>query len=92
MNRVHYSELFLFAAKVGALEGYLYRRRKVELLADWIDNIGRMYHELSPAVKREVAPLVIPVVERALKYGDRVLESGLKEKLQQLLVAAGKEG
>ncbi len=92
MKTEQYKELFLFAAKAGALEGYLFRRRKVEPLANWVDNISRMYGELSPEVKREVAPVLAPVLERVLKYGERLLESGLMEKLQQLLVAAGKVG
>ena len=91
MDKTQYNELSLFAAKAGALEGYLYRRRKVEPLVNWIDNISRMYHELAPAVKKEVNPVVASVLERILKYGDRVLETGLKEKLQQLLVAASAE-
>ncbi len=86
-----YEEVFLFAAKAGALEGHLYRRRKVESLTNWIDNISRMYHELAPAAKREVSPAFIPVLERTLKYGHKVLEMGLREKLQQLLAAASAE-
>ena len=88
MDKTQGEKLFLFAAKIGSLEGYLYERHEVEPLANWIDNISRMYHELPPAVKREVNPAVTSVLERTLKYGDKVLESGLKEKLQQLLVAA----
>ena len=92
MSKAQLRELFLFAAKAGALEGYLYNRRKVEPLINWVDNISRMYHELSPTAKREVGPVLTPVLEKVLKYGDKVLELGLKEKLQQLLAAAGKEG
>ncbi len=92
MKEAKYKELFLFAAKAGALEGYLYKRRRVEPLANWVDNISRMYDGLSLEVKREVAPVVAPVLERMLEYGNRELDSGLKEKLQQLLVAAGKAG
>ena len=87
MSKAQHQELFIFAAKAGALEGYLYKRRRVESLASWVDNISRMYHELSPAVKEEVQPVFTPVLERMLKYGDRMLEPGLKEKLQQLLAA-----
>ncbi len=92
MSKAQHQELFLFAVKAGALEGYLYKRRRVEPLTSWVDNISRMYDDLSPAVKGEVQPAFTPVLERILKYGDRVLEPGLKEKLQQLLAAAGKEG
>ncbi len=85
MKKAQYQELFLFAAKAGALEGYLFRRRKVEPLVIWIDNIGRMYHDLSPAVKREVDPVFIPILEKILEYGKRVLEPGLRGKLEQML-------
>ena len=88
MKKAQHQELFLFAAKAGALEGYLFRRRKVEPLAIWIDNIGRMYHDLSPAVKREVDPALTPVLEKILEYGKRVLAPGLREKLEQMLQAS----
>ncbi len=92
MDKEQHQVLFLFAAKLGALEGYLFHRRKVEPLANWVDNISQMYHDLSPELKGEIAPAAAQVLERTLKYGDRVLESGLKAKLQQLLVALGKAG
>ena len=93
-----YEGVFLFAAKVGSLEGYLYRRRKVESLVNGIENITVMYHELAPAAKREVSPALVTVLERILKYGRNVLELGLRDELQRLLEAAsaeagvGKEG
>jgi len=79
-------EAFLFAAKAGALEGYLFRRRKVEPLTNWIDNVTRMYHELSPEVKKELDPVLVPVLQRTLEYGEKVLEPELKGKLEQLLL------
>ena len=88
MEKAQYRELFLFAAKAGALEGYLFRRRKVEPLDNWIDNMGRMYQELPAAVRREVDPVFTPVLERILGYGERVLESGLRGKLEQMLLAS----
>ena len=88
MEQTQYRELFLFAAKAGALEGYLFNRRKVEPLDNWIDNIGRMYQELPTAVRREVDPVFTPVLKRILEYGERVLESGLREKLEQMLLAS----
>jgi hypothetical protein len=91
MDKAPYSELFLFAAKIGSLEGYLFQRQKVEPLTNWVDNISQMYQELSPVVKREVNPVVVTVLERTLKYGDDTLEPALKAKLQELLAAAGKE-
>lgn len=91
MNKAEYRELFLFAAKVGALEGYLFERKKVEPLANWIDNLGKMYHDLSPEVKQEVKPVLTPVLERILKYGADVLEPALHKKVAQLLQEASKE-
>jgi len=88
MKQGQYQELFLFAAKAGALEGYLFKRRKVEPLTSWIDNISRMYHTLPPEVKREVDPVLTPVLKRMLEYGEKVLEPGLREKLEHMLLAS----
>ena len=88
MKEGQYQELFLFAAKAGALEGYLFKRGEVEPLTNWIDNISRMYHALSPEVKREVDSVFTPVLNRILEYGERVLEPGLREKLEQMLLAS----
>ncbi len=81
-----HQEVFLFVAKAGALEGYLFKRRKVEPLNNWIDNISRMYHDLSPEVKKELDPVLVPVLKRILEYGKRVLEPELKGKLEQMLL------
>lgn len=77
--------VFLLAAKAGALEGYLFERKKVESLANWIDNIHQMHHNLSPEVRKELAPVLAPVLERALKSGKEALAPALKEKLEQIL-------
>lgn len=87
MSKTTNRELFLFAAKAGALEGYLYRRRKPEPLANWVGNIHQMYQELPTETKREVAPVLAPVLEKILKYGDKIIEPPLKGKLQQLLAS-----
>ena len=88
MNKAQYQELFLFAAKAGALEGYLFKREEVESLDNWVDNIGKVYYALPPVVKGEVDPVFTPVLKRILKYGERVLESGLKGKLEQMLMTS----
>ena len=85
MAKAEYQELFLFAAKAGSLEGYLFNRSEVEPLTNWIDNMVKMYHGLSPAVKKEVGPVFAPVLKRILEYGEKVLESGLREKVEQML-------
>ena len=93
MNKLEYKELFLFAAKAGALEGYLFRRRKVEPLINWVDSLSKMYQDLPLAVKREVDLVLSPVLERILAYGEKVLELSLREKIEQILLAssAGRE-
>ena len=88
MDKAEYRELFLFAAKAGALEGYLFKRRKVEPLTNWIDNTVKMYQDLPSAVKKEVDPVFAPVLTRILQYGGRVLEPGLREKVKQMLLEA----
>jgi len=77
--------LFLFAAKVGSLEGYLFERSKVEPLSNWIDNIENMYHSLPSAVKAEIDPLLINVLKRVLDYGMETLEPELRGRVEQLL-------
>jgi hypothetical protein len=88
MTKLEYQELFLFAAKVGALEGYLFNRRKVEPLTNWITHISEMYQDLSPAVKREINPELVTVLQRVLEYGGKLLEPALKEKIEQIPGAA----
>ena len=83
-------ELFLFAAKIGALEGYLYDREKVESLSNWIGNISRMYHELSPEAKQDINILVTPVLEKILNYGEKLLEPELRGELTKLLEVSKK--
>ena len=80
-----YKEIFLFAAKVGSLEGYLFERGSVEPLTSWVYNINRMYSGLPPEVKKELAADLVPVLKRVLEYGARTLEAGFKEKLEQVL-------
>ncbi|MFH1775049.1 MAG: hypothetical protein ABH839_00105 [Chloroflexota bacterium] len=88
MDRKEYRELFLFAAKSGSLEGYLFERSEVEPLVGWVDNIDRMYRDLSPAARQEIAPVLAPVLEKILEYGERSLEPGLKGKVKGILSAS----
>ena len=90
MAKEEYHELFLFAAKVGSLEGYLFERSEVEPLSNWVDNIDKMHHGLSLAVKAEVAPVLAPVLKRILEYGAKTLEPELRKKVERLLQEASK--
>lgn len=78
-----YDSIFKFAAKAGALEGYLYEREKVEPLDNWVANIDAMYRSLPDSVKEEFGV----VLRRILTYGGKVLEEEIKTKLNNLLSA-----
>ena len=80
-----HKEVFFFAAKLGALEGYLFERRRIEPLDNWIGNISRMYQDLPPASKKELAPDIVPVLERILEYGKMVFNTEQKGKLERML-------
>lgn len=80
-----YEELFQFAAKAGALEGYLYEREKVEPLYDWVGNIEKMYASLPDNVKRDIRNEFSRVLTRTLTYGGKVLEEEIRTRLNNLL-------
>ena len=82
-----YEELFKFAAKAGALEGYLYEREKVEPLYDWVSNMERMYAGLPDNVKEDIRNEISSVLTRTLTYGGKVLEEEIRTKLNNLLLA-----
>jgi len=50
-----YQEVYDFAAKAGALEGYVYHKEKVDLsyLPGWVNNLVNQYHRLPPEVREE---------------------------------------
>ena len=55
-----YQEVYDFAAKAGALEGYVYPKEKVDLsyLPRWVDNLVTQYHRLPPEILRtESSPM-----------------------------------
>ena len=84
---VQYDMIFKFAAKVGALEGYLYEREKLEPLDNWVANIDAMYRSLPDSVKDDIKAEFGLVLRRTLTYGAKVLEEEIKTKLNNLLLA-----
>ena len=82
-----YEELFKFAAKAGALEGYLYEREKVEPLYNWVSNIEKMYASLPDNVKNDIRSELTSVLTRTLTYGGKVLEKEIRIRLNNLLLA-----
>ena len=82
-----YDRIFKFAAKAGALEGYLYEREKLEPLDNWVANIDAMYRSLPDSVKDDIKEEFAVVLRRILTYGAKVLEEEIKTRLNNLLLA-----
>lgn len=82
-----YAELFKFAAKSGALEGYLYERKTVESLDSWVSNIEIMYSSLPDKVKTDIGNELSSVLTKTLTHGDKVLKEEIKAKLNNLLLS-----
>ncbi len=82
-----YDIIFKFAAKAGALEGYLHEREKLEPLDNWVANIDAMYRSLPDSVKDDIKEEFDVVLRRILTYGAKVLEEEIKTKLNNLLLA-----
>ena len=84
-----YKNFFMFAAKAGALEGYLYKRSQTESLTDWVNNMDAMFHQLPQEVQQEVRGEYRSVLEQALKYGAGVLEPEIKARLEGMAAELG---
>ena len=82
-----YEELFKFAAKAGALEGYLYEREKLESLDNWVSNIEKMFAALPATVKDDIKNEFGDVLRRTLDYGGKVVDEDIKTRLNKLLSA-----
>lgn len=80
-----YAEFFKFAAKAGALEGYLYEREKIEPLSNWVNNMQVMYNKLPADVKKEIKEEYSTVLTRILNNGEKVLNDEIKSKLNSML-------
>jgi hypothetical protein len=84
-----YAEFFKFAAKAGALEGYLYEREKIEPLSNWVSNMQVMYDKLPADVKKEIKEEYSTVLTRILHNGEKVLNDEIKSKLTSMLSELG---
>jgi hypothetical protein len=84
-----YAEFFKFAAKAGALEGYLYEREKIEPLSNWVSNMQVMYDKLPADVKKEIKEEYSTVLTRILSNGEKVLNDEIKSKLTSMLSELG---
>ena len=82
-----YEALFNFAAKAGALEGYVYEREKLEPLDNWVANIEKMHASLADDIKRDIRNEFRSVLTRTISYGEKFLNDEIKAKLNNLLLA-----
>ena len=64
-----HQEVYDFAAKAGALEGYVYSKEKVDLsyLPRWVDNLVTQYDCLPSEVKEEFQDLCNGTIGRAIQ-------------------------
>lgn len=64
-----YKEVYDFAAKAGALEGYVFPREKVDpsYFSAWIDNLVNQYHRLPVEVREEFQASCNATLGRAIQ-------------------------
>jgi hypothetical protein len=64
-----YKEVYDFAAKAGALEGYVFPKEKMDLnyLPKWVDNLANQYRALPPEVREEFQSLCNGTLGRAIQ-------------------------
>jgi hypothetical protein len=64
-----YSDVYEFAARAGAFEGYVYRKEKLELgsLDRWVEHIVVQYKVIPPEVRSEFQDLCDGTIGRAIQ-------------------------
>jgi hypothetical protein len=64
-----YKEVYDFAAKAGALEGYVYQKEKLNLgyLPRWVDNLVDHYRRLPSEVREDFQGLCDGTLGRAIQ-------------------------
>jgi len=70
-----YLQLYEFAASVGALEGFVYKRPDVEAatIEKWVENLEKAYKLLPEEVLKEIQPALDGTLGRAVKSISTVL-------------------
>jgi len=63
-----YREVYDFAAKAGALEGYVYQKSKLDIdyLPRWVNNLVSHYHRLPAEVKEDFQGLCNGTIGRTI--------------------------
>jgi len=64
-----YSDIYEFAARAGAFEGYVYQKEKLEpgSLDRWVDHLITQYKVLPPDVRQEFQSLCDGTIGRAIR-------------------------
>ncbi|OPY79361.1 MAG: hypothetical protein A4E65_01892 [Syntrophorhabdus sp. PtaU1.Bin153] len=64
-----YSDVYEFAARAGALEGFVYQKEKLEpgSLNPWVEHLIGQYKALSPEVRQEFQNLCDGTIGRAIR-------------------------
>lgn len=80
-----FRKIYEFAASAGALEGYVYRRKDMDMdaLPNWVGNLKTAYGLLPPEVLGAVQPSIDQTLGRALK--SLVLALGENHELLTML-------
>jgi hypothetical protein len=71
----HFTQLYEFAASVGALEGFVYKRPDVEAgtIEKWVENLEKAYKLLPEEALKEIQPALDGTLGRAVKSVSTVL-------------------
>lgn len=64
-----YTKLYDFAASAGALEGYVYHRKELNMKAIpiWVNNLASAYQHLPPEARTEIQSLLDQTIGRAIR-------------------------
>ena len=73
-----YTKIYEFAASAGALEGYVYRKEKLDMdaLPKWVDNLVAAYQHLPSEVRDEFQPSLDRNIGRAIRSLVSMLDEG----------------
>jgi hypothetical protein len=80
-----YSKIYEFAASAGALEGYVYRKDKVDMeaLTNWVENLVAAYNHLPSEALQEFQPSIDQTIGRAIRSLSSV--SGQNHEILRML-------
>jgi len=82
-------DLFDFAAKLGCLEGYMYKRENAEpqYLPNWVNNISNMYMKLPDPIKLEIKEEYLRILRNILDHTQRIVgpEHDVVQRLNDMI-------